>query len=475
MRITLLLSIGFCLTGLIYTPAFSQMSPDAYAPCQEMPNLITTYNADYQALIRFYTPTANASGFGRGGGGGEGGSFSPEKRARLESLCKEYQKKLEQIDFNSLSQECKVDYILFKRDLDESLKVSAKEAAGYAKIKKWFPFSDSVYILEKMRRRGHQPDAEATAKSWAAITNQLKQLKTKLKSDSTLSLDEIYQAGLVITDLKRSLASIYNFYNGYDPLFTWWMPKPYKELDEALTSYEDLFKEKNKAFTPADNSGIVGKPAGRDELLRQLKYEMIPYSPEELIDIANKEFAWCDAEMLKASKEMGFGDDWKAALEKVKNTYVPAGKQPEMILDLFDQSVDFLKKHDLITVPPLAEETFGMMMMTPSTSAIAFLKSSLWLVFSAKTASRSLRDNVRRTQGVVVRTVTSDGLSETKSVSPKNSPSVSSAIRRLLPWTPFERTSTCPCAMIKNLLRSSPSTINLLPSDTSSVLNRPAI
>jgi len=36
-----------------------------------------------------------------------------------------------------------------------------------------------------------------------------------------------------------------------------------------------------------------------------------------------------------------------------------------MILGLFNESVDFLKKHDLITVPPLAEETFGMMMMTP--------------------------------------------------------------------------------------------------------------
>src|ERR1700749_917113 len=115
----------------------------------------------------------------------------------------------------------------------------------------------------------------------------------------------------------------------------------------------------------ADNSGIVGRPAGREELLRQLKYEMIPYSPEELIDIANKEFAWCDAEMLKASKEMGFGDNWKGALEKVKNSYVPAGQQPEMILGLFNESGDFLKKHDLITIPPMALETWGMIRMTP--------------------------------------------------------------------------------------------------------------
>ena len=75
--------------------------------------------------------------------------------------------------------------------------------------------------------------------------------------------------------------------------------------------------------------------------MRQLKYEMIPYTPEELIDIANKEFAWCDAEMLKASREMGFGDDWKAALEKVKNTYVPAGEQPAAMLKLYNESVIF--------------------------------------------------------------------------------------------------------------------------------------
>jgi uncharacterized protein (DUF885 family) len=116
---------------------------------------------------------------------------------------------------------------------------------------------------------------------------------------------------------------------------------------------------------PTDKSGIEGIAVGREALVRQLDLEMIPYTPEELIDIANKEFAWCDQEMLKASKEMGFGDDWKAALEKVKNSYVPAGKQPEAILKLYNESIDFLKKKDLLTIPPLAEETWGMIMMTP--------------------------------------------------------------------------------------------------------------
>ena len=52
---------------------------------------------------------------------------------------------------------------------------------------------------------------------------------------------------------------------------------------------------------------------------------MIPYSPDDLIEVANKEFAWCDRETLRASGEMGFASDWKKAVEAVKNKYVEPG------------------------------------------------------------------------------------------------------------------------------------------------------
>ena len=158
-----------------------------------------------------------------------------------------------------------------------------------------------------------------------------------------------------IQGMQGTLKSYFNFYNGYDPLFSWWVPKTYTSLDSVLTKYsQETLKlaRKDTAIKP-DKSGIVGKPIGRQELIRQLKLEYIPYTPEELIDIANKEFAWCDAELLKATKEMGFGTDWKAAQEKVKNSYVAPGHQPEAMLDLYNQSVAFLKKHDLVTIPCL--------------------------------------------------------------------------------------------------------------------------
>jgi len=348
----------------LFSPGKSraQVSPDPYVPCQEMPRLIENYRADSRAIGRFYTSSYYGTRF-RGNVGPEGGS--PEKRARLEVLDNEYLQRLDRLDFNGLPQECKVDYILFRRDLKENLRLSAAESARFERIKAWLPFSDSIYSLEKLRRRGHPLNAQQVGKAWSDDAGQVNLLREQLKKDSSLDLESIDEAGLAIADLKRAIGSIYEFYNGYDPLFTWWIPTNYKALNEALTAYADGFKEKKARFAANDKSGITGHPAGRDELLRQLQFEMIPYSPEELIDIANKEFAWCDSEMLKASHEMDFGNDWKAALEKVKNSYVPPGQQPEMILGLFNESVDFLKKHELITIPPLAEETWGMIMMTP--------------------------------------------------------------------------------------------------------------
>ncbi len=150
----------------------------------------------------------------------------------------------------------------------------------------------------------------------------------------------------IVKGLQAALKSVNDFYGGYDPGYTWWMPDSFKHLDSSLTAYGKLWQEKSKAAPGGkdDGSHIIGYPIGKEEIIRQLQLEYIPYTPEELIDIANKEFAWCDAEMLKASQEMGFGKDWKKALEKVKNTYVPPAKQPEAIMKLYNESVDFLKR-----------------------------------------------------------------------------------------------------------------------------------
>jgi uncharacterized protein (DUF885 family) len=116
---------------------------------------------------------------------------------------------------------------------------------------------------------------------------------------------------------------------------------------------------------------IIGDPIGREALIEELQFEMIPYTPEELLQIADKEFAWCIAELKKASRAMGFGDDYMKAIEAVKQKYVEPGKQPALIRDLAREAIEYVKKNDLVTVPKTAEETWRMEMMTPERQLVA--------------------------------------------------------------------------------------------------------
>jgi hypothetical protein len=219
-------------------------SKDDYIPCQEMPNIMQNYNADYWALVRFYTPWTG-TGF-RDDRDGDANIGSPEKRDRLIKLNQDYLKKLEAINFNNLPQECKVDFILFKRDVNEHIRQLTQGATEYNKIKLWLPFGDKIYGAEKNRRRGLQPDAEKMAKDWADITIEIKTLQDKLKAEKNLNPESIYTATESIKNLKNTLTSIHQFYNGYDPMYTWLVAKPYQSLTEALTNYATAFKNKKQ-------------------------------------------------------------------------------------------------------------------------------------------------------------------------------------------------------------------------------------
>jgi len=115
----------------------------------------------------------------------------------------------------------------------------------------------------------------------------------------------------------------------------------------------------------ADSSGIPGPARGRQGLIFDLQDDLVPYTPEELIAIGEEEFAWCEAEMKKASRQMGLGDDWKAALEKVKGMTPPPGGQTGVVRDLMFEAVDYLRAKDLLNVPAVAAESLHMIMMTP--------------------------------------------------------------------------------------------------------------
>jgi hypothetical protein len=326
----------------------------------EMPSevypLITQYEADRGSLQRFYFVPG-----------------SPERRERFNQFYKDYLSRLQQLPFESFSTGGKVDYIMMKRILENELGLLAQEEKEATQVTKLTAYANAVYEIEKKRRRGLHLKSDELAQQLNDIKKNVQAAQQKLAQEPNLTAALATRAAEVIGGQQTALKSVYEFYDGYDPQFTWWVKRPYQQLDSVLGKYAGALKNKIDAATRPkdDGSGIIGNPIGRDELLRLLQLEMIPYSPEELINIANKEFAWCDAELLKASREMGFGDNWKAAQEKVKQAYVPEGYQPEAMLKLYDESIAFLKKNDLLTIPPIAEETWRMRMMPPRQQLIS--------------------------------------------------------------------------------------------------------
>ena len=68
------------------------------------------------------------------------------------------------------------------------------------------------------------PNAQEMALKLTAITSQIEQQQATLKNDKSLNVLSIYTADETITGLKTALKSLFDFYNGYDPMFTWWVP-----------------------------------------------------------------------------------------------------------------------------------------------------------------------------------------------------------------------------------------------------------
>src|SRR6185436_9264619 len=266
----------------------AQNKNDLLLQTSEVNHLMINFDADRGSLFRFYTVTN-----------------SPERTTRFKEFYNSYLNQLKALNFDQLSIEGKADYILFQRQLLSGLKEFQETEQEYNQVKNYFPFAPAIYELEKSRRRGTTVNGEEAARQLVSLNQQIVTAIKSLPKDVTIEANLAKRASESVTGLQAALRSYYDFYYGYDPSFTWWAEKPYQKTDSSLKAFASLLKSKATASAQKDDgSGIIGNPIGDVELKRQLEYEMIPYTAEELVEIANKEFAWCDAEMLNASREL---------------------------------------------------------------------------------------------------------------------------------------------------------------------------
>jgi len=354
-------------------------------PASELADVVDRFTADLASLNRRYDA-----------------AYSPAQRQRMREFFDAWRARLRELDFEQLGQEGKVDYVLLDNYLQHQLALLDRQIKLRGEASALLPFTDRLLALQDSRRNLESIDQAALARRLSEVAKNVDSLRALFEpatnrpaTSPAVATDTVAptprrtsappprvsrtvanRAAENIEELRRGMTAWYRFYDGYDPLFSWWARDPYRKLDTALVRYARTLRERVVGVPPnaqpGQNQGpIVGDPIGADGLKEDLRYEMIPYTPEELIAIAEREYAFSLSEIKKASRQMGFGDNWKAAMEKVKNTYVEPGKQPDVIRDLARQAEAFFDSGGWVTIPPLAKEDWRMEMIPPEQQRVS--------------------------------------------------------------------------------------------------------
>lgn len=376
-----------------------------------------------------------------------------------------------------------------------------QELTTAIQLKRQHPFTSKIIALVEARQRIEPIDPRATAKFVSDLTTDIATATERWKKEPQQNLLSARATSKALKALKSHLAEWYRFSDGYDPMFSWWIKRPFENCNQefgrllttiqaarstpnskeskeqtdkqpldpapnhptkssasspvdiaALLSPPDLklptlieqyrdskprarrgrrnarngsdttdLQQRRRAMLkswqqgltsidfeklkhpdqidylllkndidyelaklklpaqdieikwslPEDPRSMSGFPTGAEALQVELDHEMIRYSPEQLVVIAEKELQWCRKELITASNEMGLGDDWRAAIEKVKGMHVEPGKQPAMIKGLALEAINYLKSEDRLSIPPLAEETWRMTMISPARQLVS--------------------------------------------------------------------------------------------------------
>jgi len=375
-------------------------------PGSELADVVDRFQADQSSLTRRYDAVG-----------------SPQQRTRMRQFYANWKTRLAEVDFEKLGQEGRIDYVLLDSYLTHQQALLDRQDRQRAETAALLPFADDLLTLQDRRRDMVTIEPQSAAKMVSVVAKQVDSLRALFEpaggrggagasSDSgrpraaapRVTRTVANRAADNLDALRNGIATWYRYYDGFDPMFTWWMKDPYAKLTESLTAYARTLRERVVGFRPAqlatagrggagataavgggrgaDAGGrggmsatadepIIGDPIGADGLAADLAYEMIPYTPEELIAIAEKEYAFSLSEAKKAAREMGFGDDWKAAMEKVKDMYVAPGQQTELIRDLARQAEAYFDQHDWVTIPPLAREDWRMDMLSPERQRVS--------------------------------------------------------------------------------------------------------
>src|SRR6185369_8188791 len=178
-------SLTYCLVAIIIlTPCFSVQTPaqgpktngakpkaasasttETTEPVSEMRAAIERYTVDRGSLQRSY-PVAT----------------SPARRERFRKLYSDWLASLLKVDFDSMSQDGKIDYILFKNHLEYELRQLDIQAKQLEEIQPLVPFAKTIIDFEETRRRMEPIDSAKTAVTLNELKKQVDERRAAMEA-----------------------------------------------------------------------------------------------------------------------------------------------------------------------------------------------------------------------------------------------------------------------------------------------------
>ena len=323
----------------------------------DLRSFLETYQQDRGALLRRWDA-----------------EYSPTRRERLIRFYQETQTQLRALNFTTLDREGQVDYVLLDHRLTYERSLLDLEARRAQDMANLVPFAPAVFYLHEARRDLVPVEGRSAADTLVAIVRRADSARAALTAmDRARRPSRVtgLRAIEAIDGFRRLLREWYRFSEGYDPVFTWWTREPLGRADSALMRYTQVLRRELVGQAQGEPEPIVGDPIGVEGMRADLAHEMIPYTPQELLAIGEREYAWAEAEMIRASRELGFGDDWRQAVEHVKTLHREPGGQTELSVALAREAEEWLLARDLVTIPPLAREVWRMEMLSPERQRVA--------------------------------------------------------------------------------------------------------
>src|SRR5665213_1049608 len=244
---------------LILAFSFQGASPAEYSnldtSSSEMRPLIERYAVDRGNILRFYNIPA-----------------SPERRARLRRFYDETKAAMAAQNFDAMSQDGKVDYILFRNEVDHELRRLALDEKEEAENAVYLPFSATIIQLEEERAQMKPLDPVKTAQTLGKLNKDIdaarQSVDARLRAENGAQAAQMRRivgnrAANELAQLRNSLRTWFTFYDGYDSMFTWWDEEAYRTVDTSLQNYTTLLRERVAGLRTATADPVVVSGAGR--------------------------------------------------------------------------------------------------------------------------------------------------------------------------------------------------------------------